>query len=232
MRIGRDPSEHGAAEASDSFKPAATFWLSEGPSLHTTTENEPTMDEVAPPAARAVVDSSACQHPDPLSLLDPLIQRSIETQRIVDVVNALATSADAGDWKGLRDCMSDRIVVDYTSLTGGQPGEMTGDALVDTWKFLSGFQATQHMIANHRVTVDGEAATCTAYVVAHHYLPNNSGGAFWRLGGRYHEDLVKSAGGWKICRITLTVLWTEGNADLLTLAGQRYRALTGAPPQE
>ncbi|MCC7371372.1 MAG: nuclear transport factor 2 family protein [Chloroflexi bacterium] len=191
------------------------------------------MNTAIPPAARPTTDDgSACRHPAPAPSLDPDIQRSIETQRIMDVVNALATSADAGDWEGLRACMADQIVVDYTSLSGGLPGEMTADTLVDTWKFLSGFQATQHMIASHRVAVHGETATCKAYVVAHHYLPNNTGGAFWRLGGRYHEELVKSADGWKICRITLTVLWTEGNADLLTLAGQRYRALSGAPPRQ
>lgn len=189
------------------------------------------MDDANPTAVGAPYPA-VCQQPVAAASLDTALQRVIATQQIVDVVNLLATSADAGNWAALRSCLADRVVVDYTSLNGGEPVEMAADALVEQWQFLDGFHATQHVIANHQVAWSVDTATCDAYVVAHHYLPNDAGGAFWRLGGRYHDELVKSPDGWKIRRITLSVLWTEGNADLLALAGERHREreALAAPP--
>lgn len=187
------------------------------------------MDVASPATASPERPAPATSLPaTPPLALDPYVQHFVETRRIIDVVSTMALSADAGDWAALRGCMADTIFIDYTSLAGGEPGEMPADNLVEQWKFLAGFRATQHMIANHRVTWHGDSATCMAYVVAHHYLPNDGGGAFWRLGGRYHFELERAGAGWGIRQLTLTVLWTEGNADLLPLAEQRYREQTCA----
>ena len=150
------------------------------------------------------------------------LQGVLDRLEITDVVNRVATYADLRDWARVRDCFTDEIDIDYTSLNGGSPAHLSADILVEQWRAgLSGLQATQHMISNHLITVTGNEATCLAYVQAQHYLPNDTGEPTWTLGGRYTYLLIRTAQGWKIRSSTLTVLWAKGNQHVMTLAPQQ-----------
>jgi hypothetical protein len=95
------------------------------------------------------------------------------------------------------------------------PASVAADDLVGMLRQMqAGYKATQHLLGNHDVRVQGDAATCTAYVVATHYLPGAAGGDAWSLGGLYDLGLVRSAGAWRISRMKLTVLWVAGNQRL------------------
>ena len=150
------------------------------------------------------------------------VQLLLDRLDIAEVVNRLAVTADTHDWPGLRQCFTDEVFADYTSLAGGQPSTVKADALVDAWKVVpGGFKRTQHLIGNHIITVENKRATCVAYFQATHFLPSDTGGNTWTLGGRYDDELVRTAQGWKISRIKMTVLWAEGNQQLLTQAKEQ-----------
>jgi hypothetical protein len=138
---------------------------------------------------------------------------------IIDVCTRMAWHADRRDWKLLAEVFTDEVVLDYTSLNGGEPATLTREQLVAGWSGLLGsFDATQHLITNHLVTVTGPAAVVLASFQATHRLGNPFGSPLWTLGGTYRFDLVRAEGEWRIGGVVMTAQWAEGNKDLLTLA--------------
>jgi hypothetical protein len=130
---------------------------------------------------------------------------------ITSVVNRIAISADLRDWTAVRQCFTDYVALDYTSLTGGQPETITADALVQRWKsaFESSFKTTQHLIGSHVITIQDDAAICLSHFQARHVAIDVSKGV-WTLGGYYNHSLVKTSSGWCIRGMKMTWTWEEG----------------------
>ncbi len=96
------------------------------------------------------------------------------------------------------------------------------DALVEEWRTtLGGFDATQHAVTNHAVSIAGDEAACSAHVQAKHYLPNYMGSDSWTSGCRQDYGLVRTRRGWRVRSTRLDVLWAEGNRQLFGLARRR-----------
>ena len=83
------------------------------------------------------------------------------------------------------------------------------------------------MITNQVITLNGDEATCVAYVQARHHLPNETGGSDQVMYGYYTNRLVRTAGGWKIRARKLTVTWNEGNMHIFELARRRLDEAEG-----
>jgi hypothetical protein len=138
---------------------------------------------------------------------------------VIEVCTRMAWHTDRREWAELREIFSEKVRLDYTSLNGGEPVELTPDQIVGGWSELLGaLDATQHLITNHLVTVDGDSAGCTASFQATHVLANRFGAPLWTLGGTYRFDLVRHHGSWLIAGVEMTVVWADGNKDLLALA--------------
>lgn len=132
------------------------------------------------------------------------------------VLTRLLHAIDALDWSTVRSCVADRVRVDYTELSGGEPAEVTGDELVTTWQgLLPGFDATQHLTGP---VLAGE--WLEAHVRGYHYLANADGGPVWAVHGHYRARLDGSA---RISELTLRVFYQEGNTALPGLATERAR---------
>ncbi|MGW0313599.1 nuclear transport factor 2 family protein [Streptomyces flavidovirens] len=87
---------------------------------------------------------------------------------------------------------------------------------------LGGYDATQHLITNHLVDIEGDTAVCTAAFQATHRLATAHGSALWTLGGTYRFGLVRTAGhGWRISSVVMTTVWADGNQHLPALAAAR-----------
>jgi SnoaL-like domain len=120
------------------------------------------------------------------------LQEVADRLAVQDAVTRMAVHADRRDWEALTGIFADQVRVDYSALTGGAPSSVAGTDLVAGWAgALGGYQATQHLVANHLVAVDGDTATATATFQATHHLPNPHGGPLWTLGGTYRWELVR-----------------------------------------
>jgi hypothetical protein len=109
---------------------------------------------------------------------DANVRHLLDHLAISDVQLRYATGADTRDWALYRSCFTDEIETDLTSVFGGQPRRGSADKFVEAARrFLTGLEATQHMITNHVIAVRGDEATCVAYVQARHHLPNDTGDA-------------------------------------------------------
>lgn len=141
---------------------------------------------------------------------------------VIVVCTRMAWYADQQNWEALTGLFGDTVLLDYTSLNGGEPAVLTPEQIASAWAgSLGGFDATQHLVTNHLVTVDGDKAVCTAAFQATHYLPNPHGSPLWTLGGDYRFDLVRTAGKWRIAGLMMTARWADGNQHLMTMAAER-----------
>ncbi|WP_131738918.1 nuclear transport factor 2 family protein [Actinomadura roseirufa] len=140
---------------------------------------------------------------------------------IIEVCTRMAWHADQREWERLREIFTESVALDYTSLNGGEPITIGAEQIGGAWKAgLGGYDATQHILGNHLVTLDGDTAVCTAVFQATHRLANPFGSPLWTLGGTYRFDLVRD-GGWRIRGLVMTVTWADGNQNLATLASER-----------
>lgn len=135
---------------------------------------------------------------------------------VMQAVSSLGVLSDARDWDGLRALLADTVTLDYTSLQGGEPATLAAADIVAGWSSsFAPLQATQHLIGNHLVQIDGDQATCLAYFQATHVRPNLHGGPHWTLGGRYDVRLRRVDRRWRIAALTMTAVWAEGNQMVL-----------------
>lgn len=130
-----------------------------------------------------------------------------------------ALGIDTRDWGLLRSIFTDEIEMDFSSYSGQPGAKVLADDWVNGVKVLfTGLDATQHVMTNPIVDVDGDRGRLRMYMKAEHFLLNDSGSDDFALGGYYEDRLVKVAGEWKIEAVTLTLLWNRGNRHIMALA--------------
>jgi ketosteroid isomerase-like protein len=136
---------------------------------------------------------------------------------VIRAATAMGMLVDQRDWDAVTRLFTDQVEVDYTSLNGGEPMTVAATDLIRGWQAnLRHLDATQHLVAGHLVTLDGDTATCVSNVQGTHVLANNTGGPHWTVGGRYHMRFTKTDAGWKMNALTLTVSWATGNQAIMT----------------
>ncbi|HEY8474353.1 MAG TPA: nuclear transport factor 2 family protein [Natronosporangium sp.] len=153
-------------------------------------------------------------------------------QSISDVVTRLLHAVDDLDWDTVGAVLAERVTLDYTSLWGGEPQQLAGDAVVAAWQqLLPGFDATQHLTGPIVVTAaDDHGASCTTTVRGYHTLVEDGQTGVWMVAGRYHISLTRAPGAgspWRISGITLHVSYEEGERTLVERAQARVSAGAG-----
>ncbi|MFJ8825327.1 nuclear transport factor 2 family protein [Streptomyces sp. NPDC102467] len=151
------------------------------------------------------------------------MSESVESKyAVAETCTRMAVHVDRREWKQLRDLFADKVLLDYTSLNGGEPVQLTPQEIVDAWAAtLGGFDATQHLIANQLVEIDGDHAVCTASFQATHRLATAHGAPLWTLGGAYRWELTRTGERWLIDTVLMTATWGDGNKDLPARAAGR-----------
>jgi 3-phenylpropionate/cinnamic acid dioxygenase small subunit len=156
------------------------------------------------------------------------LQYLLDRAAISDVQLRHATGVDTRDWALYRSCFTDegrdRLHLGLRRRAAPRQSRSLGRTARRT---VSGLKATQHMITNHVITIDGDEGTCVAYVQARHHLPNHAGGSDQTMFGYYTNRFVRTPEGWKIRACKLTVTWNAGNRHVLELARRRLDEAEG-----
>ena len=134
----------------------------------------------------------------------------VDRQAIVDLTIAYCWALDMHEWDELDDVFTADAVAD---LGGEYRGLDAIKGRVST--VLLALDASQHVVTTHQVRVDGDRATCRCFLRAQHVKVGVEGGTTFMFGGRYEDELVRTAGGWRITRRRLAPIWTEGNPAVL-----------------
>ncbi len=133
-----------------------------------------------------------------------------------------AFSIDTRDWDLHRSIFTDQIEMDFSSYSGTAGSKLAADDWVAGLKPLfSGLDASHHVMTNPMVDIDGDRAELRMYMSAEHFLQNDAGSFDFTIGGYYHDRLLRTESGWRICAVTLKVFWSRGNRHIMELARQR-----------
>jgi 3-phenylpropionate/cinnamic acid dioxygenase small subunit len=142
------------------------------------------------------------------------LQWLIDRAAISDTILAYATGVDGRDWALYRSIFTDMIDIDFSTWSGLKT-RMSADAWVAIVRAtLSCFDATQHNITNHVITVNGDEADITANMIARHSFK----GELQSLGGFYTHHLLRASPGWKIAACKLVITWEQGDRTLFDRA--------------
>jgi 3-phenylpropionate/cinnamic acid dioxygenase small subunit len=138
-------------------------------------------------------------------------------EAIVQAMGEIGLLVDAREWAALEACFAEQVLVDYTSLQGGEPATMPRAELIGGWRpMLERLEATQHLIGNFWVELDGDTARGAANVTATHVATAaQAGDRLWTVGGRYDYGLRRDGEAWRITALTLTVRWATGNPGIM-----------------
>ncbi|MEM8918240.1 MAG: nuclear transport factor 2 family protein [Pseudomonadota bacterium] len=146
----------------------------------------------------------------------------VDRTRITDHVLKYATGIDRHQWDLYRSIFADEIVMDFSSWSGQPAAPMTADDWVTGVRAtLEPFDATQHVLTNFVIEVDGDSATCTCYMSAHHHLVTGDLREMQSIGGYYVHQLRREGNGWLIHHTQLNVTWEMGDRGLFERAALR-----------
>lgn len=160
--------------------------------------------------------SNMSSHTPPPQTLAPV--GDIETARVISTVSSIPMAVDLAAYDLAERAFAPEIVIDYTSLWGGEPATMTPAQLMTAWRgIVPGFDATWHQLSEVSATVTGDTATATAFVDGRHWLE----GDLWRPVGQYHWRLQKDKGQWKVTHMTFAMTEEHGDRTITQRAMER-----------
>jgi SnoaL-like domain len=145
---------------------------------------------------------------------------SADKLAVAETVYRYATAVDGRDWAMFRSLFTDTVSVDFSSFSPDlAPQMMSADEWVAGVEVVfTGLVATQHSMTNPLATVDGDAATITMYVQAHHVYDPDDPASWYTVGGYYDDTLVRVDGRWLLAGVRLTVTWRAGRPAIMELA--------------
>jgi hypothetical protein len=151
---------------------------------------------------------------DPLTALDRL--------EIIELQSIYAWGIDGRDGSAFSLAFTDDIETEY-----GYVGRHRGLEFFTRWMdaFHAPFDATQHLISNHALTVDGEDVVYRSYVVANIALKGAPGGDHLSGGGYYTDRVARTGAGWRIRARTVKNLWRTGNVGILDVGKEAVAGL-------
>lgn len=143
-------------------------------------------------------------------------------QQIIETVSRLFIATDSRNWNDLKNIFDTNVLLDYSSMTGGEPSNLSPDQIIDSWKaFLPGFDSTHHQLGNFIVKEHGHHADVFCYGTASHYLINPSGYNVWTVVGSYNIKLNFDGENWKVTMMKFNFKYMDGNSDLARLAQEK-----------
>lgn len=147
-----------------------------------------------------------------------MTNQQLEEQKIIETVGDIFTGADERDWERVERAFVDEVLLDYTSMVGGEPAVLKARQIVENWKnLLPGFEKTHHQLSDFQIQIEGETADARFKGHAEHLI----GDEIWIVDGGYETELVNKNGVWLISKHKLNLTKQDGNLELPKLAGER-----------
>ena len=130
-----------------------------------------------------------------------------DEKAIIDLTIAYTWALDTKQFDELRDVFT-------PDATGMLHGVACADleAIIDRISTsLVRLDATQHLIGNHQIRIDGDTAICRCQLHSQHVKSGTEGGDTYVIGGTYEDRLVRTPNGWRISHRTMAETWHAGN---------------------
>ncbi len=150
--------------------------------------------------------------------MDSAAQLLRDREAIADTIRRYAIGIDFRERELYRSCFTDEVDLDYGTFSGKS---WVRRASAEEWvsavmELVTKLDATQHLIVVYRTEIEGDRASCLAYLQAKHL----SGNRIFTVGGYYSHKLTRDGERWRINSAKLTPTWTEGDPSVLDVGGQ------------
>jgi len=139
------------------------------------------------------------------------LQEISDHLEIQTLTTRYAKAVDRRDWDLYRSVFTGDAFIDYTSAGGTAGGVEEMVAWLDA--ALGQFPATQHLVANFDIDIDGDNAAAEAMFHNPMVMPDKS---VWQTGGWYHHELVRTPEGWRSRKLIEESAYFSGMSDNLT----------------
>jgi hypothetical protein len=140
---------------------------------------------------------------------DDALRRLLDRAAIEDTLYGYGACVDRFDLEGLRALLADDLRAQY----GNNEPLAGADAVV---RFIEestrGCLWQHHLLSVYRVDVAGDEAKALVYHTSHRVLERDPATVQVTV-ARYHDELTRGPGGWRISRLVLEVLWSERRTD-------------------
>jgi len=145
---------------------------------------------------------------------------SADRLAVAETVYRYATGVDRRDWAMYRSLFTETVTVDFSSFSPDlRPRTMSADDWVaGLVPLFTGLAATQHSMTNPLATVNGNAATITMYMQAHHVYDPDDSASWYTVGGYYDDTLVRVDSRWLLSGVRLTTTWRAGDPAIMERA--------------
>lgn len=155
--------------------------------------------------------------------------RAFNRLQVEDVMNRLAMGLDHDDPGVLASAFTEDAIADFSpaaAKVGLEFPVVTGrDAIVGACRAIGALE-TSHSVTNIQVMIDGNDATLQAQVMAQHFrLGDGSAPGRTRhclLLERFGGTLTRERDTWRLRRLTIDNVWTDGDA---TIIGEAFARL-------
>ncbi len=153
-----------------------------------------------------------------MSSLGTIAQDMKTREQIIQIVSNIFSGTDQKNWPLVEASFATNVMLDYTSMTGGEPNMLSPQEITKSWAaVLPGFDKTRHMVHHFEFEQRGPEITVKHDGTANHYLDNKS----WTVVGNYEHQLIKENAQWKVSAMTFNLEFLDGDYDLPRLAKEK-----------
>lgn len=148
--------------------------------------------------------------------------KKTDREEIQELMATYAYALDAKDYEGVTACFT----ADATAAYAGYSDTLAGHAQIAAHmkRALEPMDATQHLFTNFIIEVEGDGGELMCSILAQHVCQGEN----YLAGGKYDVEVRRTAGNWKIARLSARSVWSEGNRALLPKAGVSTKLVGGS----
>lgn len=132
---------------------------------------------------------------------------------IIDVVCKFAVCIDRRKWAEFASCFAEEV--ELNTIRTGRWVRVERETLMKVMqRAFESYTATQHISANHQVTVHGDTAVVWSTLNATHHLQGDPDGEFHQQVGYYEYHLAREEPTWRITKVEQFCHWQRGNQSI------------------
>lgn len=130
------------------------------------------------------------------------------THKAIENIKKMFEGIDLLDWAKIHVVMAEQVLLDFTSITGGQPGLMSPQQITNIWSdILPGFDKTHHQLSNFESKIEEEKKCITFDGKIDHFL----NGSVWTVIGNYFVETEEDH---KISFLKFNFKYAKGESSL------------------